>query len=415
MLPYCPAVTPLIPTTAWAIMPSAGHRRGSDGIAGTSYSAMAKRTASPAERCGQRADAGRRARAQVGQPRDAAGERPMRASGQPSAGEPSSSPLPRSLSDRGHGGCSRPAPPYSRPSVPAAARAVVWAARVAWLAVAIAGGAAIGEALSEHGRAVQLAGTAAAWTGWAVGGDRPGRARASSRSPSSGRSSPDRSSSPSSPSSTGPTRQPASPCSLPRSPPAPSWRPPSSAACYIQASAYGAESRFGLRPPIGYLLACVATWLAHGDGRRARPPGAGRAGVGTRRSSVLVVARLGLALLPRRWHQLSRRWLVLVPAGIVVHDPVVLADTLMLPRRGDRRRRPRRSRRRHADGRRPHRSDPRTGGRDPARRTGHRRARPDGGPPRRQDDPRSPPSSCRRHGPAPSSRRPPTAGYPTTG
>ncbi len=47
----------------------------------------------------------------------------------------------------------------------------------------------------------------------------------------------------------------------------------------------------------------------------------------------LVVAAAGLALLPRRWHQLSRRWLVLVPAGIVVHDPVVLADTLMLPRR----------------------------------------------------------------------------------
>jgi hypothetical protein len=45
------------------------------------------------------------------------------------------------------------------------------------------------------------------------------------------------------------------------------------------------------------------------------------------------VGLLGLAVLPRRWHQLSRRWLVLVPAGIVVHDPVVLTETLMLPRR----------------------------------------------------------------------------------
>ena len=52
MLPYCPAVTPLIPTTAWAIMPSAGQRRGSDGIAGTSYSVRANRAASAAERWG---------------------------------------------------------------------------------------------------------------------------------------------------------------------------------------------------------------------------------------------------------------------------------------------------------------------------------------------------------------------------
>ena len=31
-----------------------------------------------------------------------------------------------------------------------------------------------------------------------------------------------------------------------------------------------------------------------------------------------------------RWHTMARRWLVLVPAGLVVHDPLVLADTLMV-------------------------------------------------------------------------------------
>ena len=46
-------------------------------------------------------------------------------------------------------------------------------------------------------------------------------------------------------------------------------------------------------------------------------------------ASIVVVA--GALTLPRRWHQLSRRWLVFVPAGLVVHDPVVLADALMLP------------------------------------------------------------------------------------
>ena len=101
---------------------------------------------------------------------------------------------------------------------------------------------------------------------------------------------------------------------------------------YIQASAYGAESRFGLRPPIGYLLACVGTWLPTMVAIvLALPALAGQAWV--LGIACLVVAAVGLALLPRRWHQLSRRWLVLVPAGIVVHDPVVLADTLMLPKR----------------------------------------------------------------------------------
>ena len=33
-----------------------------------------------------------------------------------------------------------------------------------------------------------------------------------------------------------------------------------------------------------------------------------------------------------RWHRLSRRWLVVVPVGLVVHDPLVLGETLMLRR-----------------------------------------------------------------------------------
>ena len=124
-----------------------------------------------------------------------------------------------------------------------------------------------------------------------------------------------------------------SPCWLPPSPPAPSSATAEFGRGYIQASAYGAEARFGLRPPIGY-LAGLRRHVA------ARPSSAlVLAAARARRSGLglgivcVVVAAAGLALLPRRWHQLSRRWLVLVPAGIVVHDPVVLADTLMLPRR----------------------------------------------------------------------------------
>ncbi|MEM1333278.1 MAG: hypothetical protein AAGG08_07450, partial [Actinomycetota bacterium] len=43
-----------------------------------------------------------------------------------------------------------------------------------------------------------------------------------------------------------------------------------------------------------------------------------------------VIAVAGSVLLFPRWHRLSRRWFVLVPAGVVVHDPVVLADTVMV-------------------------------------------------------------------------------------
>jgi hypothetical protein len=215
--------------------------------------------------------------------------------------------------------------------MPAVARAVVWAARVAWLVVAIAGGAAIGEALSEHSRAVELTGTVMAWAGWAVGA--VALAVPSVVTLTVAR-----------------TVVPASivvaaAAIIDRADPGTgiALLAPALAASalvgtaefgrvYLQASAYGDEVRFGLRPPIGYLLACVATWLPTVTALvLALPALSGRAWV--LGITAVAVAAAGLTWLPRRWHQLSRRWLVFVPAGLVVHDPVVLADTLMLPRR----------------------------------------------------------------------------------
>jgi hypothetical protein len=46
-----------------------------------------------------------------------------------------------------------------------------------------------------------------------------------------------------------------------------------------------------------------------------------------------IVTVVGIIILPRRFHRFSRRWLVWVPAGIVLHDPVVLAETAMVSRR----------------------------------------------------------------------------------
>jgi hypothetical protein len=51
--------------------------------------------------------------------------------------------------------------------------------------------------------------------------------------------------------------------------------------------------------------------------------------------SWVVAAILGAAaitlswLLPKRFHRYSRRWFVQVPAGLVIHDHVVLAETAM--------------------------------------------------------------------------------------
>ena len=102
-------------------------------------------------------------------------------------------------------------------------------------------------------------------------------------------------------------------------------------AASVQASAYGDEVRCLLRPPVGYLLAALVAasiWTALVVGAGVTL-GAGRRGfaLGLGIAAVAVVT-----LAWPRWHRLSRRWLVLVPAGLVVHDPVVLADTIMLRR-----------------------------------------------------------------------------------
>ena len=160
MLPYWPAVTPLMPTTAWAIIPSAGHRRGSDGIAGTSYSVRAKRTASPAERWGSEPTP-----VAVPGPQSASRGTPRASNrcalGQPETGGSSSSPLPAVCPIRPR--WLQSAGAVIRRTVgrvpPAAARAVVWVARAAWLAVAIAGGCGDRRGTDDTSRAVQLVGT----------------------------------------------------------------------------------------------------------------------------------------------------------------------------------------------------------------------------------------------------------------
>lgn len=102
---------------------------------------------------------------------------------------------------------------------------------------------------------------------------------------------------------------------------------------HAQAGAYGDEQRFLLRVPvavifpvgIAYLLLVMTVtltplWLVD------RQWALGAVG--------LVVSVALLWKVAPRMYQLSRRWLVFVPAGVVVHDPTMLSEVLML-RRGE--------------------------------------------------------------------------------
>jgi hypothetical protein len=100
---------------------------------------------------------------------------------------------------------------------------------------------------------------------------------------------------------------------------------------FVQASAYGDEERFLLRPPLGLALAGSASWLLWSASMAAGPLLLA-AGLWLPGAVITALATVLTVLIARSWHRLSRRWLVLVPAGLVLHDHVVLADTLMLRR-----------------------------------------------------------------------------------
>jgi hypothetical protein len=100
----------------------------------------------------------------------------------------------------------------------------------------------------------------------------------------------------------------------------------------VDGSSYGAERRFALRTPLWLLLGPVElAWLAVVAGLVAGPVllavGEWIAG------PILLVAGLALAVLgARALHGLSRRWIVFVPAGVVLHDPMATADPALFPR-----------------------------------------------------------------------------------
>jgi hypothetical protein len=98
---------------------------------------------------------------------------------------------------------------------------------------------------------------------------------------------------------------------------------------YVDAPSYGTERRLPLRPPVPLLMLPVPfAWLMVAAGLSVGPlllaaelwvAGGIATAVG------LVLAFIGVRAL----HGLARRWIVFVPAGIVLHDPMTTLDPFL--------------------------------------------------------------------------------------
>jgi hypothetical protein len=107
---------------------------------------------------------------------------------------------------------------------------------------------------------------------------------------------------------------------------------PDTADAFVDGSSYGDERRVALRVPVAMAAGPVPiAWALAAAGLVAGP--------------LLLAAELwvagGIALVvgvpivvavAPRLHLLSRRWLVFVPAGVVVHDPLAMAEPVLLQR-----------------------------------------------------------------------------------
>jgi hypothetical protein len=97
----------------------------------------------------------------------------------------------------------------------------------------------------------------------------------------------------------------------------------------VQGGAYGDETRFALRTPLPYIAPAIVAWLIY---TTSLIGGSLLIAAHQYMFGVVLVA-IGILLtrtIPQRLHRLARRWLVLVPVGIVVHDHLVLHETIMV-------------------------------------------------------------------------------------
>ena len=207
-------------------------------------------------------------------------------------------------------------------------RVVSWVVRLAWIALPFTAGPALADALDAASRPVQLVASSGLWAGWAVGVVAalvphplsltalrvvaPAAVVAVVAAAAAGH---------------------ASALALGWATVTAAWvfAPPFGLAC-VNGPAYPNERRLLLRAPGALLIGPLAVAWALAV-----------AGVAT--GPLLLAARQWVAgavatfvgapiavLLLRSMHGLSRRWAVFVPAGLVLHDPLTLADPVLFPR-----------------------------------------------------------------------------------
>lgn len=107
---------------------------------------------------------------------------------------------------------------------------------------------------------------------------------------------------------------------------------PTTAVLCINGPAYPNERRFPLAPPAALLVGPVElAWAA----LVALPTG-GALLLAAKRwllgGMLLGAGAVAATVVARALHGLSRRWLVFVPAGVVVHDAMALTDPVLFPR-----------------------------------------------------------------------------------
>jgi hypothetical protein len=107
---------------------------------------------------------------------------------------------------------------------------------------------------------------------------------------------------------------------------------PETAEVFVDGSSYGDERRFPLKVPLPLLAGpAELAWAAVVAGVCAGPLllAARQWVLGSLACAVgAAVAWWGVRVL----HTLSRRWLVFVPSGVVVHDPLTIVDPILLRR-----------------------------------------------------------------------------------
>lgn len=101
---------------------------------------------------------------------------------------------------------------------------------------------------------------------------------------------------------------------------------------WIDAMSYGDESRLPLRPPGMLLLGPLPLAALVPIGTAIAGPLLLAARQWLTGGAVVVVGGAASVVAVRALHALTDRWLVLVPAGLVLHDHLALADPILLRR-----------------------------------------------------------------------------------